>query len=262
MIQVENQVALVSIPDSLPSLLEEEAIHLLSEVNRLLPSGIQGILFILNQSEKEPPLSSYPIESLQRQMTKLSTLFMKLEQSGIPLAVLISGTCDGTRFALATLCHLRIGIGSTSTLEPGSPFENRFPIAGTSLRLTHLHGLAKTIQWIFVQQSLSAEKALSLSYLQQLVTDVKTGKHLAFEWIEKQNPPLAPPVWYSKMYPLWNGEVNQFTWANAHIGGKIETEHHPARFVLAALYHGLHLPFEKGVRLEEKYIVKALSQPC
>lgn len=260
MIHIENQQAFITIPENVPSLYHEDAFEFLNQMSDLLSLDLKCIIFSISYSKEEPPSSSFLIRPFTPQRSKLSDLFMQLEQKGIPLIAIIQGHCTGTRFALATLCHYRIGISSDLMLGPGSPFQNHFSISGTAIRLVYLLGLAKTIQWMFYTPYLSESEAFSFSFLHQLTKDKEEAMKVAQEWVQQQSLPLSPPRWYSHLFPLWEREVNQFLKVNAHVGSRIEVTHHPARFALAALYHGLHLPFEKAVALEEKYFVKAFSK--
>ncbi|MBI3330562.1 MAG: enoyl-CoA hydratase/isomerase family protein, partial [Candidatus Omnitrophica bacterium] len=108
-------------------------------------------------------------------------VFLKIQRSSTPVIAAINGVCLGGGLELAMACHIRIA-GDRARF--GQPEINLgiIPGWGGTQRLPRLIGRAKAIEWILTGDMVTAQEALRLGLVNQVVPQdqvLKAAKDLA-----------------------------------------------------------------------------------
>jgi len=108
-------------------------------------------------------------------------VFLKIQRLGKPVIAAINGVCLGGGLELAMSCHLRV---SGDRARFGQPEVNLgiIPGWGGTQRLPRLIGKGKATEWILTGEMYTAQDALRLGLVSQLVPQdqvLKAAKDLA-----------------------------------------------------------------------------------
>jgi 3-hydroxyacyl-CoA dehydrogenase/enoyl-CoA hydratase/3-hydroxybutyryl-CoA epimerase len=193
---------------------------------------------------------------------KLSLLYRKLETCGKPFAAAIHGVCLGGAFELALACQYRVASDDAST-RVGLPEikVGLFPGAGGTQRVSRLMQTGDALQMMFKGEQVKALPARNTGLVHavvprdQLITNAK-------EWL-KANPTATAP-WDQKGFKLPSNKVyspaGMQIWPPANAIYRRETnDNYPAaRAILSAVYEGLQLPIDLGLKVESRYFAMIL----
>jgi 3-hydroxyacyl-CoA dehydrogenase/enoyl-CoA hydratase/3-hydroxybutyryl-CoA epimerase len=193
---------------------------------------------------------------------RLSVLFRKLETSGKPWVAAINGLCLGGAFELALACHHRV-MADSDKARVGLPEikVGLFPGAGGTQRVPRLLQTTDALQMLFRGEQIkpAAAKAMGLVHaLSPLADLVATAK----AWIAGGGKGVAP--WDEKGFKAPSGKVfsptGMMIWpaANAICRRETQDNYPGARAVLQAVYEGLQLPIDLGLRVESRLFAKVL----
>ena len=144
-----------------------DAIRNEASVKVVILTGGGSLAFVAGADIKEvSQLSS--IEAAKAMAALGQSVFLKLQQLHKPVIAAINGVCLGGGLELAMACHLRI---SGDRARFGQPEINLgiIPGWGGTQRLPRLIGRAKAIEWILTGDMVTAQEALRLGLVNQVV---------------------------------------------------------------------------------------------
>ncbi len=222
---------------------------------------LQGLrdLYIRLAKEKGEPVA---MQSFFDESRKLSLLYRKLETCGKPFAAAIHGVCLGGAFELALACQYRV-VSDDAATRVGLPEikVGLFPGAGGTQRVARLMQTGDALQMMFKGEQVKALPARNTGLVhavvprEQLVANAK-------EWL-KANPQAKAP-WDDPKFKLPSNKVHSPAgmqiWPPANAIYRRETnDNYPAaRAILSAVYEGLQLPIDLGLKVESRYFAKIL----
>jgi 3-hydroxyacyl-CoA dehydrogenase/enoyl-CoA hydratase/3-hydroxybutyryl-CoA epimerase len=193
----------------------------------------------------------------------LSRLFRRLETCGKPVVAAINGTCVGGAFELVLACHGRI-VADDPKIKLGLP-EVRVGLmagAGGSQRVPRLADTQAALQMLLKGEQLAPAKAKAM----KLVDAVVPAADLipaAKRWL-KETPRKVQP-WDEDGFKLPGGKVyspqgaNLWPPAAALLRKETHGNYPAARATLSAVFEGLQVPFDTGLRIESRYFMHILQ---
>ncbi|HEV7260077.1 MAG TPA: 3-hydroxyacyl-CoA dehydrogenase NAD-binding domain-containing protein [Bosea sp. (in: a-proteobacteria)] len=202
------------------------------------------------------------MQSFFDESRKLSLLYRKLETCGKPFAAAIHGVCLGGAFELALACQYRVVSDDAST-RVGLPEikVGLFPGAGGTQRVARLMQTGDALQMMFKGEQVKALPARNTGLVHAVVPRDQLVAN-AKEWL-KANPQAKAP-WDDPKFKLPSNKVyspaGMQIWPPANAIYRRETnDNYPAaRAILSAVYEGLQLPIDLGLRVESRYFAKIL----
>lgn len=222
---------------------------------------LQGLrdLYIRLTKEKGEPVA---MQSFFDESRKLSLLYRKLETCGKPFAAAIHGVCLGGAFELALACQYRVVSDDAST-RVGLPEikVGLFPGAGGTQRVARLMQTGDALQMMFKGEQVKALPARNTGLVHAVVPRDQLVAN-AKEWL-RANPTATAP-WDQKGFKLPSNKVHSPAgmqiWPPANAIYRRETnDNYPAaRAILSAVYEGLQLPIDLGLKVESRYFAKIL----
>lgn len=222
---------------------------------------LQGLrdLYIRLTKEKGEPVA---MQSFFDESRKLSLLYRKLETCGKPFAAAIHGVCLGGAFELALACQYRVVSDDAST-RVGLPEikVGLFPGAGGTQRVARLMQTGDALQMMFKGEQVKALPARNTGLVHAVVPRDQLVAN-AKEWL-KANPQAKAP-WDDPKFKLPSNKVHSPAgmqiWPPANAIYRRETnDNYPAaRAILSAVYEGLQLPIDLGLKVESRYFAKIL----
>ena len=193
---------------------------------------------------------------------RLSQLYRKLETSGKPWAAAINGLCLGGAFELALSCHHRV-LADHDAARVGLPEikVGLFPGAGGTQRVARLMPTPDALQMMARGEQIRPQAAKTMGLVHALAPAddvVETAK----AWIRGGGKPVAP--WDEKGFKPPSGRVHSpagmMIWpaANAIYRRETQDNYPAAKALLAAVYEGLQMPFDLGLRIESRLFASIL----
>ena len=193
---------------------------------------------------------------------RLSVLYRKLETSGKPWVAAINGLCLGGAFELALSCHYRV-LADHDAARVGLPEikVGLFPGAGGTQRVARLMPTGDALQMMVKGEQIrpGAAKAMGLVHALAPAADlVETAK----AWLRGGGKPVAP--WDQKGFKSPSGRVHSpagmMVWpaANAIYRRETQDNYPAAKAMLGAVYEGLQVPFDVGLRIESRFFASIL----
>ncbi|HKT78195.1 MAG TPA: 3-hydroxyacyl-CoA dehydrogenase NAD-binding domain-containing protein [Sphingobium sp.] len=188
-----------------------------------------------------------------------------METSGKPWVAALNGLALGGGFELALACHHRILVDDANALV-GLPEVNvgLLPGSGGTVRLGIIAGMKTALDLLLSGRSVGPAEALKL----KIVDEVAPADQLmerARAWLVTGPDPVKP--WDVKGWvpPQKKGmtvpeDALAYTLAAANIAKKGYNTPAPLA-ILACVFEGLQLPFDKALTVEGKYFAKLMSDP-
>ena len=188
-----------------------------------------------------------------------------METCGKPWVAVINGLALGGGFELALACHHRILVDDPKA-PVGLPEVNfgLLPGSGGTVRLGIIAGMKTALDLLLSGRSVAPAEALELGIVDEvapageLITRART-------WLATGPDPVRP--WDVKGWvpPQKKGmtvpeDAVAYTLAAAGIAKKGYNTPAPLA-ILASVFEGLQLPFDKALAVEGKYFAKLLSSP-
>ncbi len=187
---VEDRVAVLTIDHRPVNALDRQTLRELGEavdaigvdpaVKVIVITGGGSLAFVAGADIKEVGQIKSPQEA--QEMAALGqTVFLKIQRLTKPVIAAINGVCLGGGCELAMACHLRI---SGDRVRFGQPEISLgiIPGWGGTQRLPRLIGKAKATEWILTGDMYTAQEALRLGLVNQVVPQdqvLKVAKDLA-----------------------------------------------------------------------------------
>src|SRR5690606_2243510 len=203
------------------------------------------------------------VQTLFENVGKMSGLFRKLETCGKPWVSAINGTCMGGAFEMSLACHARVASDAPGVKMALPEVKvGLFPGAGGTQRVPRLANQQDALQMMTTGSSLTAQRAKALG----LVTEVAPAKKLvetAKKLIKGGLKPVQP--WDEKGFKLPGGAIysaagaNLWPAATAILRRETSGNYPAALAILKSVYEGLLVPFDTGLKIEQRYFTEILQ---
>ena len=189
-VSVEERIAIVTIDHRPVNALNRQTMQELGQaldglraetaVKVVILTGAGSLAFVAGADIKEVSQLSSPQEA-QEVSALGQAVFLKLQKLGKPVIAAINGVCLGGGLELAMACHLRIS-GDRARFGQPEITLGIIPGWGGTQRLPRLIGKAKATEWILTGDVVTAQEALRLGLVNQVVAQdqvLKVAKDLA-----------------------------------------------------------------------------------
>ena len=196
----------------------------------------------------------------------LNKLFRAMETCGKPFVAAINGHALGGGFEICLACHYRVAIDNDK-IQIGQPEAKvgLIPGAGGTQRVPRLAGVTQDIMMFLLSgTSFSPKKALSAGLIHE-VTDADNLITAAKKYIQDGGKAVQP--WDEKGFRVPAGAP--YTPKGAMVWGaasatlrKMSYNNYPAQSaILSAVYEGIQVPIDAGLRIEARYMTKVIMNP-
>ncbi len=193
----------------------------------------------------------------------MTGLFRKLETCGKPWVSAINGTCMGGAFELSLACHGRVAADSDKVRMALPEVKiGIFPGAGGTQRVPRLTDQQQALQMLTSGQTLSPQKAKSMGLIHEIAEPAKLVE-AAKAMIKNGLKPVAP--WDEKGFKLPGGPIYSAAGANlwppaiAILRRETHGNYPAAAAILKCVYEGLLVPFDTGLRIEQRYFTEIMQ---
>ena len=199
------------------------------------------------------------------QVGRMTGLFRKLETCGKPWVSAINGVCMGGAFELSLSCHGRV-VADSDAVKMGLPEVKVgiFPGAGGTQRVPRLTNQQDALMMMTTGQSLSPKKAKSLGLVTEVVEPdklidaakqmIKDGLKPVQPWDEKGFKLPGGNIWSPQGAQLWPA-------VSANLRKQSYGNYPSALAIIKCVFEGLQVPFDTGLRIEQRYFTEILQTP-
>ncbi len=188
-----------------------------------------------------------------------------LETCGKPLAAAIAGLALGGGLELALACHIRVAVDDPK-LRLGLPEATigLMPGAGGTQRLPRLIGVEASLPHLLEGRLIAPADALAGGVLHAVTPAdelIAACRRRVLEAAE------ATAAWDRKGYTLPGGGPNSaagyqsFPYAVARLMGASGGNYPAQANILRAVYEGVQVPIEAGLRIESRYFFNTVRDP-
>jgi len=220
------------------------------------------------------------VKALYENNLKFNMLLRGLETCGKPVAAAINGTALGGGLEVTLACHYRV-VGDNPKTQLGLP-ESKvglLPGGGGTQRLPRLIGAGAALPLLLQGTALKPAKAAEMGIVHKLAAP---GEEVAAakEWLKealkqekikvgKKGPEVLPAAlqpWDQPNYRIPGGgpqdKASQvFTIGNAQLRKTTHGNFPAQTYIMSAVYEGIQVPMEAGLRIETRYFTKLLMDP-
>ncbi|ODT08902.1 MAG: 3-hydroxyacyl-CoA dehydrogenase [Mesorhizobium sp. SCN 65-20] len=194
---------------------------------------------------------------------RMGALWRKLETCGKPWVSAINGTCMGGAFELSLACHGRVAADSDKVKMALPEVKvGIFPGAGGTQRVSRLADPQSALQMLTSGQNLTPQKAKGMNLIHE-IAEPKKLIETAKAMIKNGLKPVQP--WDEKGFKLPGGPVYSAAGANlwppaiAILRRETYGNYPAAEAILKCVYEGLLVPFDTGLRIEQRYFTEILQ---
>lgn len=194
---------------------------------------------------------------------RMGGLWRKLETSGKPWVSAINGTCMGGAFELSLACHGRVAADSDKVKMALPEVKvGIFPGAGGTQRVPRLTDQQQALQMLTTGQTLTPQKAKAMGLIHEIAEPAKlieTAKAMIKNGLKAVQP------WDEKGFKLPGGPVYSVAGANlwppaiAILRRETFGNYPAAAAILKCVYEGLLVPFDTGLRIEQRYFTEIMQ---
>ena len=196
----------------------------------------------------------------------LNKLFRTMETSGKPFVAAINGHALGGGLEICLACHYRVAIDN-DRIQIGQPEAKigLIPGAGGTQRVPRLAGVTQDVMgFLLAGNPVTPKKAMSMGLINEIVE-----KDMLIEASKKyilDNGKAVQP-WDEKGFRLPSGAPytpkGMMIWAAASSSlRKMSYGNYPAqKAILSALYEGVQVPIDAGLRIEARQMTKVIMDP-
>jgi 3-hydroxyacyl-CoA dehydrogenase/enoyl-CoA hydratase/3-hydroxybutyryl-CoA epimerase len=262
-------------------------VEVMDEIEKLLEqtcadAGVKGVVFTSGKSSfsggadltmikgmfetiaaervKDPAAAMQKIFDAVGRMT---WLWRKIETCGKPWVSAINGTCMGGATELSLACHGRVASNAKS-VKIGLPEVKVgiFPGAGGTQRVARLANTQDALQMMTTGQTLTAARAKAMNLVHQVVEPgelinaakqmIKDGLKPVAPWDEKGFKVPGGGIWTPAAAQLWPA-------ASAILRRETAGNYPAALAILKSVYEGLQVPFDTGLKIEQRYFTEILQ---
>lgn len=194
---------------------------------------------------------------------QMTWLFRKIETNGKPWVSAINGVCMGGAFELSLACHGRVASDDPKVKMALPEVKvGIFPGAGGTQRVPRLTNQQDALQMMTTGSNLTASRAKAMG----LVHEVVPASELVFAAKAMINGGLkAVQPWDEKGFKLPGGAVyspqgaNLWPAASAILRRETQMNYPGAAAILKCVYEGLLVPFDTGLKIEQRYFTNVLK---
>lgn len=194
---------------------------------------------------------------------RMGALWRKLETSGKPWVSAINGTCMGGAFELSLACHGRVAADSDKVKMALPEVKvGIFPGAGGTQRVPRLTDQQQALQMLTTGQNLSPQKAKAMGLIHEITEPsklIETAKAMIKNGLKAVQP------WDEKGFKLPGGQIyspagfNLWPPAIAILRRETYGNYPAAAAILKCVYEGLLVPFDTGLRIEQRYFTEIMQ---
>jgi 3-hydroxyacyl-CoA dehydrogenase / enoyl-CoA hydratase / 3-hydroxybutyryl-CoA epimerase len=222
---------------------------------------LQGMMARFESEKQRDPNGA--VRMLFENAGAMSALWRRIELSGKPWVAAVNGMCLGGAFELALSCHGRV-VSNAAHVKLALPEVKVgiFPGAGGTQRVARLCDAQAALEMLTSGRSLTPHKAKGMNLVHQVVEPdalIEAAKGMIRDGLK----PVAP--WDEKGFKLPGGPVYSVAgaslWPPAAAILKRETygNYPGATAILKCVYEGLLVPFDLGLRIEQRYFTQVLQ---
>ncbi|MDF1608778.1 3-hydroxyacyl-CoA dehydrogenase NAD-binding domain-containing protein [Hoeflea sp. YIM 152468] len=199
------------------------------------------------------------------QVGRMSGLFRKIETCGKPWVSAINGVCMGGAFELSLACHGRV-VADSPAVKMALPEVKVgiFPGAGGTQRVPRLTNAQDALQMMTTGQSLTPARAKAMGLVHEVVEPkklvaaakamIKGGLSAVAPWDVKGFKLPGGKIWSAQGAQLWPA-------ASAILRRETQNNYPAAKAILQSVFEGLQVPFDTGLRIEQRYFSHILQTP-
>lgn len=196
---------------------------------------------------------------------KLNGALRALETCGKPVAAAINGLALGGGLELTLACHYRV-VENDNKIQLGLPEikVGLFPGGGGTQRLTRLIGVQAALMQMSEGKSWRPNDAKGAGVVHEVV-EKGQAVEAAKTWI--RNGGKAQQPWDDKSFKLPGGGpyhpagIQNFMVGNAMLRKQSYGNYPAVLNLMKAVYEGLQVPIDAGLRIETRYFIKTLMTP-
>ncbi len=224
---------------------------------------INGMFDLIRQEKATNPQGA--AKMIFDQVGRMSWLYRKLETSGKPWVSAINGVCMGGAFELSLACHGRVAADSDAVKMALPEVKvGLFPGAGGTQRVPRLTNQQEALMMMTTGQNLSPKKAKSMGLIHEIAPPdalIAAAKKMILDGLK----PVQP--WDEKGFKLpggaiWSPQGAQLWPAVSATLRKQSYGNYPAAYaILKCVFEGLQVPFDTGLRIEQRYFTEILQTP-
>ena len=192
-----------------------------------------------------------------------------IEKSGKPFVAAINGTALGGGLEVCLACHHRIAADDAS-IQLGLP-ESKvglMPGAGGTQRLPRLMGAFGALPLMLEGKSLAPKEALKGGMIHKVVprADLITEAKAVIKGMIEKGTKAAQP-WDDKGFRVPGGGPHTpsgaqvFSAGNALLQAKTFGNYPAQKAIMSAVYEGLQVPIDAGLRIEARYMTTVMMDP-
>jgi 3-hydroxyacyl-CoA dehydrogenase/enoyl-CoA hydratase/3-hydroxybutyryl-CoA epimerase len=194
----------------------------------------------------------------------LSKTLRRLETCGKPVAVAINGLALGGGLEICLACHYRV-LADDPKAVIGLPevTVGLLPGGGGTQRLARLIGVEKALPLLLEGSTLRPADALKLRIVHEVVAAEQVVA-AARRWL--LGTPLAQQPWDQKGYQIPGGSSialpaigTAYLLATARVARNTQRNYPAPIAILSAVFEGVQVPIDTGLRIELKYFAKLVS---
>ena len=222
---------------------------------------IRGMFSLLHEEQAKNPETA--MQKLFEVAGRMTWLWRKIETNGKPWVAAINGVCMGGALELSLACHGRVASNAKS-VKIGLPEVKVgiFPGAGGTQRVARLANTQDALQMMTTGQTLSAARAKAMNLVHQVVEPgelinaakqmIKDGLKPVAPWDEKGFKVPGGGIWTPAAAQLWPA-------ASAILRRETAGNYPAALAILKCVYEGLQVPFDTGLKIEQRYFTEILQ---
>ncbi|MGB8816607.1 MAG: FAD-dependent oxidoreductase, partial [Rhizobiaceae bacterium] len=221
---------------------------------------LKGMFEIYHKEKAKDPEKA--VKLLFEMTGKMTGLFRKIETSGKPWVSAINGVCMGGAFELSLACHGRV-VSDDPKVKLALPEVKVgiFPGAGGTQRVPRLTNQQDALQMMTTGSNLTGSRAKAMGLVHEVVPAANLVQ-AAKDMIKGGLKPVQP--WDEKGFKLPGGAVyspagaNLWPAASAILRRETNLNYPGAAAILKCVYEGLLVPFDTGLRIEQRYFTNVL----
>ncbi len=189
----------------------------------------------------------------------IQSRFRELETCGKPVAAAINGTALGGGLEICLACHYRVA-ADRPDIQLGQPEAKigLMPGAGGTQRLPRLIGTRAALPLLLEGRSVSPREAEAMGIVHKAVPEAELLDE-AKRWL--LDAPDAVQPWDKPGFKPPDGAVQSpkgyetFVVGNAMLHDKTWGNYEAPKAIMSAVYEGLQLPIDQGLKVETRYSV-------
>ena len=194
---------------------------------------------------------------------KMGGLFRKMETCGKPFVSAINGVCMGGALEMSLACHARIAADHPSVkLALPEVKVGIFPGAGGTQRVPRLCNAQDALQMMTTGSNLAPARAKAMGLIHDVVAPenlipaaksmIKNGLKAVQPWDEKGFKAPGGAVYSPAGAQMWPA-------ASAIMRRETNMNYPGAIAILKCVYEGLLVPFDTGLKIEQRYFTQVLQ---